>query len=67
MSWGDLLLVGLALLLIFEGVLPLLAPRLWRETMQQAMALTDGQLRFLGLLAFIGGLLLLLLVHFFSS
>ncbi len=67
MSLGDLLLAGLALLLIFEGVLPLLAPRLWRETMQQAMALTDGQLRFLGLLALIGGLLLLLLVHSFSS
>lgn len=67
MSLGDLLLAGLALLLIFEGALPLLAPRLWRETMQQALALTDGQLRFLGLLAFIGGLLLLLLVHFFSS
>jgi uncharacterized protein len=67
MSLGDLLLAGLALLLIFEGALPLLAPRLWRETMQQAMALSDGQLRFLGLLALLGGLLLLLLVHFFSS
>jgi uncharacterized protein YjeT (DUF2065 family) len=66
MSWGDLLLAGLALMLIFEGVLPLFAPKRWREAMQQAMSLSDGQLRFLGLLALIGGLLLLLFLKFFS-
>jgi uncharacterized protein len=52
----DLLFAGLALMLIFEGVMPFVAPGAWRDTMRQAIALSDGQLRFLGLIAIVSGL-----------
>ena len=56
---SDLLLGALALMLVLEGLLPFLAPRLWRETFERATRLTDGQIRFVGLMALAAGLLLL--------
>jgi uncharacterized protein YjeT (DUF2065 family) len=53
-------LMALALMLVIEGLLPFLAPRLWRETFQRLMQLSDGQIRFFGLTSMIAGLLLLL-------
>ena len=58
---GTTLLMALALMLVIEGLLPFLAPRLWRETFQRLMQLSDGQIRFFGLTSMIVGLLLLLL------
>ncbi|MBL8512797.1 MAG: DUF2065 domain-containing protein [Betaproteobacteria bacterium] len=55
----DILWAGLAMMLIFEGLLPLFAPQAWRETMARILAFKDGQLRFVGLASVIGGLLLL--------
>ncbi|MEK6245205.1 MAG: DUF2065 domain-containing protein [Pseudomonadota bacterium] len=55
------LLMALALMLVIEGLLPFLAPKLWRETFQRLMQLSDGQIRFFGLTSMIVGLLLLLL------
>jgi hypothetical protein len=55
------LLMALALMLVIEGLLPFLAPRLWRETFQRLMQLSDGQIRFFGLTSMISGLLLLLI------
>jgi len=54
------LLMALALMLVIEGLLPFLAPRLWRETFQRLMQLSDGQIRFFGLTSMIVGLILLL-------
>lgn len=48
-----------ALMLVFEGILPFMAPRLWRETFQRMTQMTDGQLRFVGLFSMLVGLLLL--------
>ena len=59
---GSTLLAALALALIIEGLLPLIAPGAWRQAFSQLMQLQDGQLRFFGLLAVGGGLLLLWLV-----
>jgi uncharacterized protein YjeT (DUF2065 family) len=42
-----------------EGLVPFLLPELWRETFRKLVALTDGQLRFIGLTSMISGLLLL--------
>ena len=56
---GTTLLMALALMLVIEGLLPFLAPRLWRETFQRLMQLSDGQIRFFGLTSMIAGLLLL--------
>ncbi len=57
---GTTFLMALALMLVIEGLLPFLAPRLWRETFQRLMQLSDGQIRFFGLTSMIAGLLLLL-------
>ena len=59
---GSTLLAALGLALIIEGLLPLIAPGAWRQAFNQLMQLQDGQLRFFGLLAVGGGLLLLWLV-----
>jgi len=53
-------LLALALMLIFEGVLPFLAPNLWRDVFRKLIQMSDGQLRFIGLSSMIVGLLLLL-------
>ena len=47
---GEVIAAGIALMFVFEGMLPFVAPRLWRETFRKAMELTDGQLRFFGLI-----------------
>lgn len=56
---GSTLLAALGLALIIEGLLPFIAPGAWRQAFTQLMQLQDGQLRFFGLLAVGGGLLLL--------
>lgn len=56
------LLAAIALMLILEGLLPFLAPAVWRETFRKMTELSDGQLRFIGLGSMLGGLLMLLLV-----
>ena len=57
---GKILLMALALMLIIEGVLPFLAPGLWRETFRRLTEMSDGQVRFIGLTSMLAGLLLLL-------
>lgn len=56
---GEALLTALGLLLIAEGLLPLIAPRSWRDMFVRMMQLKDGQLRFFGLLAVLAGTVLL--------
>ena len=56
---GTTLLMALALMLILEGVLPFLAPTLWRDTFRRITQMSDGQIRFVGLSSMIVGLLLL--------
>jgi uncharacterized protein YjeT (DUF2065 family) len=57
------LLAALGLMLVFEGLLPFIAPQAWRETFKRMIALKDGQLRFIGLISIAGGLLILFLNH----
>jgi uncharacterized protein YjeT (DUF2065 family) len=52
----DSLWAALALVLVVEGLLPLLAPRLWRESFAKLVTLNDGQLRFIGLVSIVTGL-----------
>lgn len=56
------LLAAAAFVMILEGLLPFVAPRLWRETFTKLVELSDGQIRFVGLVAIlvgVGGLALL--------
>jgi len=58
----DSLWTALALLLILEGVLPFAAPKVWREGFRHLTELTDGQLRFIGMISIGIGLLGLYLI-----
>ncbi len=55
----DYWLLGLAMMLVIEGMLPFVLPGLWRETFRKLVTLTDGQLRFVGITAMLSGIILL--------
>ena len=57
----NLLLLAFALMLVIEGLLPFLAPRVWRETFRRVTELSDGQIRFIGLSSMLVGVVLLTL------
>ncbi|MGH8738978.1 MAG: DUF2065 domain-containing protein [Burkholderiales bacterium] len=57
---GTTFLMAFALMLVIEGALPFLAPRLWRDTFRRITQMTDGQIRFIGLTSMLVGLLVLL-------
>lgn len=44
-------LAAFALVLVLEGLLPLVAPRAWRDAFHRLTELSDGQLRFIGLIS----------------
>lgn len=56
---GDALLGALALMLVIEGLLPFINPGAWRQVFARMLAMSDGQIRFIGLSSIIAGLLLL--------
>ncbi len=60
---GATLVMAFALMLIFEGVLPFLAPKLWRDTFRRITQLTDGQIRFVGLCSMLVGMVVLFVVQ----
>ena len=47
----DTLLLAIALMLLFEGVLPFLSPKRWREIFRKVLLFNDDQIRFMGLIA----------------
>ncbi len=59
----DWVMGALALVLVFEGLLPFLSPALWRQVFERAVRMTDGQIRFLGMSSMLAGMLLLALWH----
>lgn len=56
---ADLLLGAFALMLVLEGLLPFLSPARWRQMFARALAMSDGQIRFVGLACIVAGLVLL--------
>ena len=59
---GDLIVPAIALMLVLEGILPLTAPKVWREVFRQMLELRDGQIRFIGLASVGFGLAMILVV-----
>jgi uncharacterized protein YjeT (DUF2065 family) len=53
------LLAAFALMLVFEGLMPFIAPAAWRETFRRMIQFSDGQIRFIGLTSMLIGLILL--------
>lgn len=62
MNWSDLL-AGMALYLVFEGVMPFLNPAGLRRAMSVIVQLSDVQLRVAGLVSMLLGVALLFLVR----
>lgn len=60
---GDVFWMALALVLVIEGFLPFVNPAAWRRVFEQALSLTDGQLRFVGLTSIAIGLGVFWLLH----
>jgi uncharacterized protein len=56
-------LAACALVLVLEGFLPLVAPRAWREAFRRLTDLSDGQLRFIGLISFVIGIVVLVTLY----
>ena len=55
------LLLAFALMLVIEGLMPFLAPNAWRETFRRLIAMSDGQIRFIGLTSMLVGLILIMI------
>ena len=49
-------LLAIGLMLILEGLMPMVAPTRWRRLFEQLLQLQDGQLRFFGVFLVLLGL-----------
>lgn len=56
-------LAACALVLVLEGILPLIAPRMWRDAFRRLTDLSDGQLRFIGLVSIGIGVITLMVIR----
>ncbi|MDR2365381.1 MAG: DUF2065 domain-containing protein [Zoogloeaceae bacterium] len=56
------LFLAFAVALVLEGVMPFVAPDVWREMFRRLTQFSDGQIRFLGLSAMLLGLTLLIIL-----
>ena len=54
--------LAVALMLVFEGLLPFIAPARWREIFRRISDLSDGQIRFFGLISIASGVVLYLIL-----
>jgi len=59
---SDAWLLALGLMLIFEGLMPMVAPLRWRRLFEQLLHMQDGQIRFFGLFMVIAGLVVVWLM-----
>ena len=62
---GSSFIIALGLVLVIEGIVPLVFPGVWKDTFRRITSLEDGQLRFIGLMAVILGVVVLLAMHAF--
>lgn len=60
-GFWDIALSAVALMLVAEGLLPFLSPSSWRRVFERALEMSDGQIRFLGLVSVLCGLAMLVL------
>ena len=56
-------LVGLALVLVIEGIMPFAAPAAWRDSFRRMTEMSDKQLRIIGAASMLGGVLLLVALN----
>lgn len=58
---SDSWLTAFALMMVIEGLLPFAVPNVWRDTFKKLTEMSDGQIRFIGLISIVSGLAFLLL------
>ena len=58
---SEIVIAAVALMLVIEGILPFTSPKLWRDTFTKLTQMTDGQIRFGGLISMAVGLVILFL------
>ncbi|HIV69429.1 MAG TPA: DUF2065 domain-containing protein [Candidatus Aquabacterium excrementipullorum] len=56
---ADAFWLALALVLVIEGLLPMINPAAWRRVFEQALQLDDAQLRLVGISSVLCGLVLI--------
>ncbi len=56
------ILAAFGLMLLIEGIVPFIAPSAWRQGFRRLTELTDGQIRFFGLVAIALGTLVFVVV-----
>jgi|TARA_B100001765_G_scaffold176979_1_gene119935 uncharacterized protein YjeT (DUF2065 family) len=56
------LLIGLAFLLIFEGLIPFISPQLFKKAASQLEDLGEGTVRVIGFILLMSGALILYLI-----
>jgi uncharacterized protein YjeT (DUF2065 family) len=59
----EALLIGFALMLVLEGVIPFLYPAKWRNLVATLSLISDRHLRTMGLISMLAGIALLYLVR----
>ena len=59
-AFWDVALSAVALMLVAEGLLPFVSPISWRRIFERALQMSDGQIRFLGLVSVVAGVVMLL-------
>ena len=57
------LAIAFCLMLIIEGIVPFIAPQLWRSLLLMIKDLDDKQIRLFGLVLMISGTTLLLIIN----
>lgn len=60
--WHELIIAA-CLVLVIEGVIPFLSPNHWREAVSLMSAMSDRQLRLMGLGSMVVGTVLLYIVN----
>ena len=60
---SDAIWVALALLLVLEGLMPAINPGGWRRMFEQILRLSDQQIRTIGLVCMVVGLLALWVIE----
>ena len=59
----ETIIPAFALVLVIEGMLPFLSPKMWRDAMSQAAQLPDNVLRTLGFVSMMAGVIILYFVQ----
>lgn len=59
------LIVALGIMQLMEGIFPMFFPRQWREAFSRLVQLSDGQIRFLGMVVLLSGFVILALANLF--